>query len=238
MSVLSDVIKTGTHADIPAASSSNDGYLYFETDTYKLFRSNGSAWVQVAAAANLSAFDPAAIDGTGTFALSGDISPSQLTANQNDYNPTGLSAAAVLRLSSDASRDITGLQGGADGRILVLANVGSNNIVLKDESGSSSAGNRFALTADITLSADSMVIIQYDSTSSRWRALSGGGGGSNSFVTIQVSGQSDVVADSPTDTLTLVAGTNVIITTNAGADTITIAAAGGSTDILAVQIFS
>ena len=47
----------------------------------------------------------------------------------------------------------------------------------------------------------------------------------NSFTTIAVSGQSNVVADSPTDTLTLVAGSNVTITTNAGSDSITIAAA-------------
>lgn len=47
------------------------------------------------------------------------------------------------------------------------------------------------------------------------------------FKTISVSGQSDVVADSTTDTLTLVAGTNVTITTNAGTDSITISASGG-----------
>ena len=48
------------------------------------------------------------------------------------------------------------------------------------------------------------------------------------FKTISVSGQSDVVADTTTDTLTLVAGTNVTITTNAATDTITIASSGGS----------
>jgi len=44
----------------------------------------------------------------------------------------------------------------------------------------------------------------------------------NSFETISVSGQSDVVADSVTDTLTLVAGSNITITTNASSDTVTI----------------
>lgn len=52
-------------------------------------------------------------------------------------------------------------------------------------------------------------------------------GDQNAFLTISVSGQSDVVADSASDTLTLVAGTNITITTNAGTDTITIAASGG-----------
>jgi hypothetical protein len=42
------------------------------------------------------------------------------------------------------------------------------------------------------------------------------------FKTLAVSGQTDVVADSNTDTLTFVAGTGVTITTDAGADSITI----------------
>lgn len=44
----------------------------------------------------------------------------------------------------------------------------------------------------------------------------------NAFNTILVAGQSDVVADSENDSLTLVAGTNVTITTNATGDSITI----------------
>jgi hypothetical protein len=46
------------------------------------------------------------------------------------------------------------------------------------------------------------------------------------FKTIAVSGQSNVVADSSTDTLTLAAGTSVAITTNASTDTITIGVTG------------
>lgn len=58
-----------------------------------------------------------------------------------------------------------------------------------------------------------------------------GGGSSNSFATIAVSGQSNVVADSSSDTLTLVAGSNVTITTDASTDTITIAASGGGAGV-------
>ena len=54
-------------------------------------------------------------------------------------------------------------------------------------------------------------------------------GDQNLFSTVAVSGQSSVVADSTSDTLTLVAGTNVTITTDASTDTITISASGGST---------
>tara|TARA_R100000479_G_scaffold172885_1_gene118027 strand:+ start:1853 stop:3883 length:2031 start_codon:yes stop_codon:yes gene_type:complete len=54
----------------------------------------------------------------------------------------------------------------------------------------------------------------------------GGGSASDSFKTIAVSGQSNVVADSSTDTLTYVAGSNMTITTDASTDTITFASSG------------
>jgi hypothetical protein len=50
---------------------------------------------------------------------------------------------------------------------------------------------------------------------------------SNSFETISVDGEDDVVASSATDTLTLVAGDNIEITTDAATDTITITSTGG-----------
>jgi plastocyanin len=49
----------------------------------------------------------------------------------------------------------------------------------------------------------------------------------NSFSTIAVAGQSNVIADSTADTLTLAAGSNVTITTDATTDTITISSTGG-----------
>ena len=49
------------------------------------------------------------------------------------------------------------------------------------------------------------------------------GGAVNSFNTISVSGQTDVVADSSTDTLTFVGGDGIDVTTNAATDTVTIA---------------
>jgi hypothetical protein len=57
-------------------------------------------------------------------------------------------------------------------------------------------------------------------------------GDQNIFQTISVSGQSNVVADTTTDTLTLVAGSNITLTTNATTDTITIASSGGTVPII------
>lgn len=60
-------------------------------------------------------------------------------------------------------------------------------------------------------------------------------GSGSSFGTIVVSGQSNVVADSSSDTLTLVAGSNITITTDAGGDSVTITAAdAGPVDASAV----
>lgn len=55
-------------------------------------------------------------------------------------------------------------------------------------------------------------------------------GGSLAFKTISVSGQSDVVADSTSDTLTL-AGSGITITTDASTDTITFTASGLSAGV-------
>ena len=70
---------------------------------------------------------------------------------------------------------------------------------------------------------DATTYLRGDNT---WATVAGGGGSSDSFATITVAGQSNVVADSSTDTLTLVAGTGITITTDAGTDSITITNSG------------
>lgn len=116
---------------------------------------------------------------SSSFAFTGDISPTALSADQNDWSPTGLSTASVIRASaSSAGRNITGLAGGADGRIIVLYNTGSLFLTLKNESASSSAANRFSFgglgtvtNPDISLWTGDSVVLMYDSTASRWRCI-------------------------------------------------------------------
>jgi len=92
------------------------------------------------------------------------------------------------------------------------------------------AGNLDSLTDVVITSPSLNQVLKYNGTN--WvndtDATSGGGGTSNSFETIAVAGQTSVVADSATDTLTLVAGTGITITTVAGTDTITIASSVSS----------
>lgn len=101
--------------------------------------------------------------------FSGFLTPSQITANQNDYSPSGLSTAAVLRLDTDAARTLTGLAGGRAGRVITLLYVGSNTVTLAAQSSSSAAANRFAFPADITLSPNTVLELIYDAVSARWR---------------------------------------------------------------------
>jgi hypothetical protein len=143
------------------------------SDAFKLkVSADGSAWVE---AFNID-------QTTGNLALprglilSGVISPPQITANQNDYNPTGAPTASVLQLSSDASRNITGLAGGAEGRLVSLINIGGQPIVLADESSSSSAANRFTLGASLTVAAKQAALLRYDGTAARWRLIAGATG--------------------------------------------------------------
>ena len=63
------------------------------------------------------------------------------------------------------------------------------------------------------------------------------GGAANAFSTIAVSGQSNVVADASTDTLTLVAGTGMTIDTDASNDTITFTSSGGGGGTLPFTAF-
>src|SRR5210317_1093686 len=61
-----------------------------------------------------------------------------------------------------------------------------------------------------------------------------GGGSQNLFSTVAVSGQSDIVADATTDTLTVAAGSGISLTTNASTDTLTITATGSGLSANAV----
>lgn len=106
--------------------------------------------------------------------LQGVLTPAQITVNQNNYAPTGLDYANTLRLGADQIRNITGLTGGYEGRILVIRNVGAGSdstIVLKRESASSTAANRFALNEDYCIDPGGKAVLQYDATSQRWRPL-------------------------------------------------------------------
>jgi hypothetical protein len=109
---------------------------------------------------------------SGALQLRNDISPAQLTANTDNWAPTGIADASRIRFSTDASRDITGITTGADGRVLILHNIGTANAVLKHDV-TSTAANRFLCpnSVDFTLGPNESAELSYDAGSSRWRVL-------------------------------------------------------------------
>ncbi len=124
-----------------------------------------------------------AIDAAGTtvafrggVALAGIATPPPITADVSDYTPAGLASAAVLQIASDATRSISGLGGGVEGRILCVINIGGETLVLLNEHAASLAANRVAIGTDLVIAAGQAAMLRYDGTAARWRLLAGANG--------------------------------------------------------------
>tara|TARA_Y100000589_G_scaffold165393_1_gene157268 strand:- start:12268 stop:16899 length:4632 start_codon:yes stop_codon:yes gene_type:complete len=120
--------------------------------------------------------------------------------------------------------------------------------------GLSLSGTAFSIDDPINLSqltestdATDDKILLWDESASSWKYMTlddlqdaidttATGGAGEAFKTISVSGQSDVVADLAADTLTLAAGSNVTITTDASNDTITFASTDTNTQLSTEEV--
>ena len=100
------------------------------------------------------------------------ISPSSIGADQNDWSPTSWSTANLVRITSSAAYNITGLDASATQIVKKLINVGSFNIYLKHQDAGSIAANRMICFtgADIILQPDDSIDIFNDTATGRWRA--------------------------------------------------------------------
>lgn len=100
----------------------------------------------------------------------GVISPAQFTVNQNNLALTNFANATVVRFSTNARLNITGLAGGSDGKTVVFHNVGTFPGVFTFQDTLSTAANRFAF--GVTLGGGQSMTLVYDATSALWRASS------------------------------------------------------------------
>ena len=174
--------------------------------------------------------------------LKGNGTAISAAVSGTDYQAP-VSATGILK-SSGVSGNVSAATAGTDYQApITLTTTGSSGAAtfssgtlnIPQYSGDGESSDSFAiiavagqtsLTADsandtLTLVAGSNITITTNSSTDTITIAASGSAG-NIFETISVAGQTDIVADSSTDTLYLAAGTGISITTNAGTDTITI----------------
>lgn len=126
-------------------------------------------------------------------AKSAVLSPTTLSGNQNNWDPTDtsfplrtLADVTVLRIDATAARDITGIAAPAtvfemttgtpeqQQRLMVLVNRSDYTITLKHSSSSSTSANRFDCPGqvDFKLLKRACAWVWYDSGSAVWRVVS------------------------------------------------------------------
>lgn len=102
------------------------------------------------------------------------LRPVQWAANQNNYNPPGLSTAFGMEVETDADRDLTGIfVHRLQKRLLLFGNRGNFVVTLKHNSSSSLQPNRIfgAGAADVVLSSGEYVWLYFDVGSKGWRVV-------------------------------------------------------------------
>ncbi len=110
---------------------------------------------------------------SGRLRIQGVISPVITTTPTNNWNPTGLSTATVIRVGSSTVNPVfTGIVAQAAGTVLIIVNVLANPVTIANEDGSSTAANRIVHTFDApNLLTNQSMTLWYDGDSSRWRVI-------------------------------------------------------------------
>ena len=194
---------------------------------------NADTATALATARNISGVS---FDGTADITLN----TSGITENTNLYYTNARADARIAAASIDDLSDVdTTTSAPSSGEILKWD--GSNWVPGTDLSGAANqnlfetiaVSGQSDIVADgvsdtLTFAAGSGIQLTTNASTDTLTITSTATGSvTEAFKTIAVSGQSNVVADSATDTLTLVAGSNMTITTNASGDSITFASSGG-----------
>src|SRR6056300_1350459 len=175
-------------------------------------------------------------DGAGTLSFS-TVASSLSGASDTDI--TSPSSGQILVHDGTDSFDNVSISGDAtlasDGTLTIATNaiestmIAQNSILTKHID-----DNQIGIDQLNVTDGTSGQVLTTDGAGSLSFSTVSGGGSQNLFSTFAVSGQSDIVADSTTDTLTVAAGSGISLTTNASTDTLTITATGSGLSANAV----
>jgi hypothetical protein len=95
-----------------------------------------------------------------------------ITANTDNLSITNIASNVLIRINATGNFNLTGIiNPDGLGREIKVFNVGSNNIILKNNDAGSTAINRFQNGADKTLQAGEGIAMIYDVVDFRWKAF-------------------------------------------------------------------
>lgn len=163
---VTSAIQTQLDGKITAFADPNADRIVFWDDSAGAF-----AALEVGSGLSISGTTLSATGGGGGGADGTVLSPSQITAWQNNYNPSGwASTVGVLRLNSNQFHFLSGLTSTADGHTVRVFNTGSFPIGLYNQNTDSTAANRFSFDDhDVIILPGYSVELFYDNTAARWR---------------------------------------------------------------------
>lgn len=199
----------------PSSGNYEGRIVYNITDNAIRFY-DGSSWNSVGAGSITS------VSGTA-----GEVDVSTVGGSVTISLPTNISANASSADKWSASRTITFAGGDVTGSFSTDGSADVSNVNL------SIAANSVALGTDTTGDyvasvggTDGVSVTGTGEGAAVTIANTDKGSSQNIFKTVAVSGQSDIVADTNNDTLTVAAGTGISLTTNATTDTLTVTNSG------------
>ena len=168
------------------------------------------------------------ITGTGNISITGDVTATNFSGNGASL--TALNGSNIASGTIAAARVAT-LNQNTTGNA-ATATEATNFTVTANNTTNETVYPVFVDGATGTQGAETDTGLTYNPSTGALTAVSFAGSGSDltgvrAFRNIAISGQATIDADTVEDTLTLVAGSNMTITTNPASDTITFASSGG-----------
>lgn len=102
--------------------------------------------------------------------IGGVFSTGAISSNLNNYDVD--ETQTYIRINATSNINLTGLDATdvEDGQTIIIVNVGTANITIRNQSSNSIAANRIITGGgNITLNTDGSVTLWYDAVSQRWR---------------------------------------------------------------------